>query len=684
MNKSYPTKLLQLTILLVVALALALESIALSLPSFASDLTCRQVPELIFRIYLSNHYSQKQLSEEIKQRTVDQFIKSLDPTKTLLLESDVSRLKQDLPKLFQSMSKNDCQEIEKVFEFASQRLLSIETFVRSYLGPQYKLDESVEFILNPDKRSYAKTKEENENLIKTLVHFQVSNSLLTEKSLDKVKKQIIHRYELSTKRFKDHKMNALITSFAESFARALDPHTSYMPEDEMKEFQIYMRLSLEGIGVSLSSEDGYITVQEIIPGGSADRAKALKPKDKIMAVAQETGPFTQLFEVELRDAVKLIRGKKGTKVRLSILRQGDKTETQEITLVRDKIDMKDQAAQMEIFQRKADNGKTVKVAYIDLPSFYGGGKGERSCFEDMRKLVLQAKQEKVDGMVLDLSRNGGGLLTDAVRIAGLFIRKGSIVATQDYARRTDTLADENPQTEYTGPLLVLTSRVSASASEILAGALKDYRRALIVGSNHTFGKGTVQIFNPLSIQPQNPLFKMLFADGADGDLGGMKITTGMFFLPKGVSTQHRGVESDIILPSPYATDDVGEKTLEYALAASTIPSFISQEANASPGTPDYWLEVNDPLIQALANHSKVRIQKEPKFQEVLKELAEAEKNKGVVKLADLRKKSEADKKKNDKEKRDTIAERRKLMIESPQVQEALNIMADWAGGVAKN
>jgi len=499
-----------------------------------------------------------------------------------------------------------------------------------------------------------------------MVQFQLTNYLLTDVKLPEAKKQLVHRYELVTKRIRERRQkNEVPTMFVESFAVALDPHSSYMSPEVLEDFQIQMRLSLDGIGASLSSQDGFTVIEDLIPGGGAEKTKQLRPKDKIISVAQEGQKPVNIMDMDLRDVVKMIRGKKGTKVTLTILRQGEKTETFDVRIIRDKIDLQEQAAKLTFEERKVDgsNGKkTLKVAIIDLPSFYGGGeRSGRSSYLDMKRLVLEAKAKKADGIVLDLSRNGGGLLEDAVRISGLFLKTGGVVATKDTHRRTEVLADEDEDVQWSGPLVVLTSHLSASASEILAGALKDYKRAIVVGGAHTFGKGSVQVFSPL---PAN--------------LGAMKVTTGMFFLPGGQSTQHAGVTSHIQVPSVFNSDEVGERSMDYSLPPQNISQFLSQEANGTPGSAAHWRAVEDGLIRQLAEKSAERIKKDERFASVLKELDEAKKEKGPVKLAEIKKKAKKDEARLGSRK-DSKKDREKKMkdLEAPFQQEGINILVDY-------
>jgi carboxyl-terminal processing protease len=607
------------------ALIILFSSFALPGTAMARPLQCGDLGQL-FQYYLRNHYAFHKMTDQIRARTVDQFIKILDPSKIYLLDGDVAVLKKDLTNVFSETDHDNCSSLDKAQQLMIQRMTESKAFVDKFLGPDYKFDDNVELVLNQDLRGYAKTADERNAYLAKLTHFNISSYLLTDAKLPEAKHHILKRYELALKRLNEKKSSDVLDQWAEAFARALDPHSSYMPQDQLEDFQIQMQLSLEGIGASLTSEDGYTVIEELIPGGAADKSKQLKPKDKIIAVAQDGKPPVDVMDQDLRDVVKLIRGKKGTKVHLTILRQGDKTETFKVTLVRDKVDLKEQAAKITYEKRTVD-GHSYKLGIIDLPSFYGGGKGEgRSCYQDVKDLLHQARAAKVDGIVLDLSKNGGGLLDQAVQIGGLFIKKGGIVATKSTDGRVDVLEDQDPETQWAGPLVVLTSRMSASASEILAGALKDYHRAVIIGGDHSFGKGTVQVLAPLP-----------------DSLGAMKVTTGMFFIPSGISTQHLGVASDVSVPSPLNSEDYGEKKLDYSLEQQKIDTFVAKDADADdPG--QHWIPITPTTVAKLAEKSQARIAKSVKFAEIKKELDEAIRNKGIVKLAEIRKKANEDKK----------------------------------------
>ena len=637
----------------------------------AENLTCSRLP-LLIEGFLSNHYAMKNMTGEIKTQSVDQLIKSLDPSKTLLYASDLERLRPILQNVFTSMQAGDCASLKQVYDLLVARARENETIVKNILGSDYRLDETVMLDIDVKKRPYVKTAAEKHALLRKVVQFQIENSLLAGINLAEAKKKQIHHYELQTRRVIERNPAKLITSAAEAFALALDPHTSYLSPENLEDLQIQMQLSLEGIGAMLSSDNGFTVIEELIPGGGAERSGLLKPKDKIIGVTQEGEKPVDVIDMDLRDIIKMIRGKKGTQVTLTILRQAEHTNRFNVTIMRDKISIKEQEAKISYETRTMD-GRKYRFGVIDLPSFYGDEKENKSCYEDVKNLLAEARRQHVDGIVLDLSRNGGGLLTEAVQLAGLFLGSGGIVATKDNRERVTILCNgsaasgmkgdkrkvitypaENPSAVYSGPLVVLTSRLSASASEIVAGALKDYHRAVIVGSDHTFGKGSVQLLTPL---PR--------------DLGGMKVTTALYFLPGGKSTQKMGVEADVRLPIWFILEDVGETALDYPLPAQAITPFLGAPGNNAP----LWNPVERPLLAKLAARSKVRVAKDVKFAEIIKNNKEAAGKKGVIRLADLRKEIE---KEGGGKKKETPAELKQKARDqyAPFVNESVNVLLD--------
>jgi carboxyl-terminal processing protease len=328
--------------------------------------------------------------------------------------------------------------------------------------------------------------------------------------------------------------------------------------------------------------------------------------------------------MDLRDVVRMIRGKKGTAVRLSILRQGTETERFTVRLVRDKINLEEQAAKLE-FKTLERDGRKLRLAVIDLPSFYGDKEPEaRQATEDVARLLDLVKREKADGLLLDLSRNGGGLLEYAVRVTGFFLKRGGVVAVGDSGKKSQVLEDPDGSILFSGPLVVLTSRVTASAAEILAGAVQDYRRGIVVGDDHTFGKGSVQTVAPLP-----------------AGLGALKLTTAMFFRPGGASTQQSGVLADILLPSLTQVPDFGEAYQPYSLPPRAIDRF-GTDGDAGIDMSGGYAAIDAATVEQLRLRSEARTAASERFAEVRKEIDKQLENQGVVKVADLIEKSSED------------------------------------------
>jgi len=626
--------------------------LAASAPATAATVGCETVSRFM-SAYLQNHIRHHRLDDQLEERTIDTYLRRFDPSRTVLLEGEVAAIRKSLEGAFANVKLRSCSFLTSFHETLVKEQQGVEKFIRDFVGkPDYEVDTSVELILDPEDRGHPKTIEEQHELLRNLVHFQMSNYLSADETLEDAKQLLVHRYELRTKRLRELETADLYTAFLDAFATSLDPHSNYLSAEVLEDFRISMTLSLEGIGVALSERDGFAVVERVIPGGAADRLSVLRPKDKIISVAQADGEAVNIIDMPLREAVSLIRGKKGTKVHLTVLRQGEQTKRFPLTIVRDKINLEDQAANLRFEEREVE-GKKVKLAILDLPSFYGGSNpSERQSTDDVARLLRQVNEEKADGLVLDLSRNGGGLLDHAVTISGFFLRRGEIVGVENARGGRQILSDEDDGILYSGPMVVHTSRVSASAAEILAGALQDYKRAIIAGDDHTFGKGTVQTVS--SLPPGQ---------------GALKITTGMFFLPGGKSTQNDGVRSDVIIPSLLTSNDFGEKTQRYALENQATTPFLSSYANAVPAS-SRWQPVSSDVVSKLAQRSHERIDKSEEFAEIREKLKEAEANDGVVRLADiLKEQEEVDAEAEDEEE----DEEEKI---SPQLEEATSILAD--------
>ena len=513
-------------------------------------------------------------------------------------------------------------------------------------------------MLDADDRGYPTTEEERAELLRSRIHFQISNYLSAGESLDDAKRRLIHRYELRSKHVADVSNEQIYAQFVDAFAASLDPHSNYLSSEVLEDFRISMSLSLEGIGVALSDRDGYAVAERIIPGGAADRHKGLKPKDKIIAVAQDGGEFCRHHRHAIARVGQSDSRKEGHQGRA----HGPPRRRDDRPLLDHDRPGQDRpvGAGGEAAPRgtRGERQEALKLAIIDLPSFYGDpDPGKRQSSSDVATLLRQVQEEKADGLVLDLSRNGGGLLQHAVTISGFFLRKGEIVGIQNSNGQKQVLEDRNEGVLYTGPLVVHTSRASASASEILAGALKDYRRAVIAGDDHTFGKGTVQ-----TVAEYPP---------GRGE-GALKVTTQLFFRPGGKSTQNGGVEADVVIPSLLSSDDFGEEHQPYSLLNQETAPFLGDGANGRKGSVARWNPLSPETVATLSKRSRARIESSEEFAKVQEKLRKAEENGGVVRLSDILKENEEAKaEENGSETAETDEEK-----STPQLEEAINVLGD--------
>ncbi len=610
--------------------------------------------------YLQNHLVFKQKDSALKTRVVDQYIKRQDPSKIYMLEDDITKTKKMMSDVFDNVAKKDCKFLPEIQALLVKRVEERTNFVKSFLGKDFKFNKDTEFVYDPDHKSNPKTPDEAHEFLKKYVQFQIANYLATDIKLEEAKGRVIKNYERNLKRIKETKPEELVSNYLNAFALSLDPHSTFFSRDYYEDFTIDMSLSLEGIGATLSQQDGFTTIEALVPGGAAAKSGNLEPQDKIVAVSKKDGKMENVIDMDLKDVVKMIRGSKGTKVKLSILRkEGEGNKKFEVELVREKVSLEDNAVSI-YYQDREINGAKKKIGIINFPSFYADSKrGGRSSAADMKRVIAQAREKKVDGLVLDLSNNGGGSLEDAVKIGGLFIKSGNIVKQSSRMEGKEIpLADSDDKVDWAGPLVILTSRISASASEIVSGAMKDYNRAIVVGADHTYGKGSVQTVLPVP-----------------GELGALKVTIGMFFTPGGFSTQHRGVESDIIIPSPYSVDDIGEKSMDYSLPPKKLSSFLSKDAYVEKGDGS-WKQVKPDWIKQIKVRSTERVSKNEEFKKIVDELDKTKKLGKVIKVSEvIKEKGEKDKKVK-KSRYAGKEEKEKEYMKRPDIQEASDVAAD--------
>jgi len=424
-------------------------------------------------------------------------------------------------------------------------------------------------------------------------HQESHRAAAAKTDAEQIFEKLSNRYQRNLRFFREWDNDDVLQTYLNALAHVYDPHSDYFGAAAAENFAIGMNLSLFGIGAQLSFTDGYCTLEKLFPGGPAAKSGKLEEKDRIVGVAQGDGPFVDVVEMNLNKTVRLIRGEKGTTVRLAVIPPVETSPRRELTLIRDEIKLEDQAAKGKIIDLPNADGKTTRLGMIDLPSFYAplDGKSKSQTSPDVEKLLKKFVEEKVDGVILDLRRNGGGSLEEAIKVTGLFIKEGPVVQVRLPDGRKMVHKDLDGEAAYGGPLLVMTSRFSASASEIVAGALQDYGRAVLVGDSATHGKGTVQNLNPLRrwVTPATP--------SATNDPGEVKMTISKFYRAGGASTQLKGVLPDIVLPSWLNySKDIGEAALENALPWDTIsPARFTK------------LDLVDPFLPELARRSNERV-----------------------------------------------------------------------------
>ena len=552
---------------------------ALSVIAASLLLTARQTPaelqappeadhhvtKIVTSLLRDEHLSKRPLGDEISRRAMDMFLKHLDPMKVYFFKSDVDEFSKSRELIDDYVRNGDVTFAYRVFNRYLQRLEERVAHVDPLVDMEHDFTLDEDMIVDGDEQDFpideAEARERWRKRIKYELLFRKADGLEPEEA----KKKIKRRYENLLKLRKQTNSNELLEIFLTAVTSSFDPHTTYMSPDTLENFHINMRLNLEGIGAALRLDDGYTVVTKIIPGGAADKAGQLKPEDRIVSVGQdEDGEMVDVMDMKLSDVVKLIRGRADTVVRLGV-QPADGNETKEYKITRAKIELKDSEARGVIIDHNAGaDGRPLKFGVIDLPSFYMDMTGARrglqnfkSTTRDVRLILQDFNAKGVDCVLLDLRQNGGGSLTEAINLTGLFIDEGPVVQVKDADGRIQHYDDPDRGMVWSGPLVVLTSKFSASASEILAGAIQDYRRGIVVGDEATHGKGTVQSLLDLGQQilrvPDPP------------NLGALKITMQQFYRPNGDSTQKRGVLADISLPSLTSQMDVGEADLDYAI-----------------------------------------------------------------------------------------------------------------------
>ena len=516
--------------------------------------------------FVSMHYAQKPLDDEMSAKIFKLYLNRLDPAHYYFLAADVNEYRQFETRIDDMLLRGKVKLALEIFERFKVRLSERLAMMEEFLAEDFDFSRDANWTLERDDLPYPETTEEARKIWRTKIKFDLLTLKLADTSIKDGKERLMKRVRGMWKDFSQYENDDVVSIFLNSMAAAYDPHSSYLAAQDLKNFDISIKLSLEGIGAVLRWEDGYTVVNSIVPGGAAARHGKLKADDRIIAVAQGEEAFESVIDMRLNNVVQLIRGKRGTKVGLQILRKTKKGfDTLKLVIVRDKIILKDGEARMQIFVHPSpEENKTAqetnRIGVIKLPSFYvdfndrrKNPKNYKSSSRDVKKHLKEFVRENVDGVILDLRSNGGGGLDEAINMAGLFIGHNPVVIVRQSGGRRVTVHRSRERAVYDGPLLIMLNRYSASASEILAGAMHDYQRAILAGDTTTFGKGTVQ-----------NIFQLPEGYGA------LKVTIAQFYRVSGWSTQNRGVETSIVLPSLNNVRDIGESTLDNALPWRSI------------------------------------------------------------------------------------------------------------------
>ncbi len=596
--------------------------------------------QLMFKNLDKRHYEPQDLNNSFSKRVFKLYLDQVDYYKRFLLKEDFEQLNKYETELDDEVSQVNYDFLDIAVELINKRTLEAQAYYQEILAEPFQFDKDEMMSTDYDNRDYASSKEELKERWRQSLKYQTLTRYVSKieeqedieeklKDPEKVKaerldtvsiksyaqleeearKSILKTQDNWFKRMSQKTRNDQMASYLNALAGAYDPHTSYFAPKKKEDFDIRLSGRLEGIGATLNQKDGYIRVVNVVPGGPAYKQGQLKAEDLILKVGQGDEEPTDIVDMRLDDAVQLIRGKKGTKVMLTV-KKVDGTTTK-IPIIRDVVIIEEGYAKSSIIQEKED---TERIGYIKLPRFYADFNRTtgRHCAEDIEKELNKLKDQNVNGIILDLRNNGGGSLRDVVDMTGFFIEEGPIVQVKARGKSPEILSDDDPQVQYDGPLIVMVNKFSASASEILAAALQDYGRAVIVGSTSTYGKGTVQRFFDLD--------RAIRGNSEIKPLGQVKMTIQKFYRVNGGSTQLKGVTPDIVLPDNYAYIETGERDQDFAMQWTEIDNI------------DYGQSVTKMKnLSTLKNNSKARVAANEAFQMVNKNAKRLETQKEMTK-----------------------------------------------------
>jgi len=600
--------------------------------------TQKKVESMVTEILGTYHFRKVPLNDSLSSKILDNYIKELDFNKMNFTSQDIESFDKFRFQLDDQLKNGELTAAFQIYNIYRKRAKERFTFVTSILSKpmDYKLDET--YSPDREKANWVNSSTELDDIWRKAIKSTLLDWKISGKADSLAIKDLTERYKRTEKYFDKTKSEDVFQQFMNSFTESVDPHTTYFIPKTASTFNQEMSQSFEGIGATLRNEGDYVQIVDLIVGGPAFRSKQLNPKDRIVAVAQgDDKPFQDIVGWFTDDAVKLIKGPKNTVVRLKILSSDAPTGTvpKEVRLVREKIKLEEGTAKKEVLNFSRD-GKDYKYGLITIPLFYrdfegakSGEQGFKSTTADVKRYLTELKAEKVDGVIVDLRNNGGGSLTEAVNLTGLFIPQGPVVQRKQSDGEISAEYDRDPSVTYDGPVSVLVNRFSASASEIFAGAIQDYKRGLIIGEQ-TYGKGTVQSLIDLE----------RFLKGEPEGVGQLKITMEKFYRITGSSTQHKGVTPDVELPSTFSASEFGESSQPSALPWDMIASTKYTLSN----------NINEKEVAYLKGKSQGRLKTETDLKKLLTEIENYKKarEKKSVSLQEEKRRKEIDeqKKKN--------------------------------------
>lgn len=626
------------------------------------------------------HISQKTIDDDVSEQLLNRFVEQLDPQKLYFTKADIDGFQKLKTKLDDQILEGDVKFAYDVYDRYDSIMQNRMKLAHKFIDANHDFTKDESLVTDADDLAWADSEKEIEDRWRKRIKYDLLLLKLDGTELKEAKERLHKRYNNVESMLKQIDDGEKLETYLSSLTHCFDPHSSYMSPVSNEDFNIQMRLRLQGIGAALRSEDGYTTVAQIVPGGAADKDGRLKVGDKIIGVAQGDGEFTDIVEMKLSRVVRLIRGEAGSTVRLQVKPKASPNDVKVYDLTRQVIELKSSEVKGEIIETKnflkGENVPSLKIGIINIPSFYRdfdafrrGDQDAKSTSRDVKK-VLESFEKKggVDAVVVDLRMNGGGALSEAIEVTGLFINDGPVVMVKQLNGSTKSHDDLENGVAYGGPLVVLTNRLSASASEIFAGAIKDYERGLIVGDTTTHGKGTVQNVMPVSQR----LFRLL---RPNEDRGALKLTINQFYRVNGHSTQNDGVQSDVVLPSLLDHMDLGESFMDNALKASKV----------DPIDHDRYGQVNSDLVKAVKQRSQKRIAASKDFGKINKRISNflERKNRKSVTLneAKLKKEQEADKKLDDEDKEEEKTKDGQdppIFADTEYNKEVLQITTDYA------